>query len=85
MGVLELRYLLLEQELNSERMVDDSLHSHESNVMNNFLTNMTPRSKFTSDYLILLRVNFGLRFIPFLILNKFLYISTAQQVKVVII
>lgn len=85
MGVLELRYLLLEQELNSERMVDDSLHSHESNAMNNFLTNMTPRSKFTSDYLILLRVNFGLRFIPFLILNKFLYISTAQQVKVVII
>ena len=66
-------------------MVDDSLHSHESNAMNNFFTNMTPRSKFTSDYLILLRVNFGLRFIPLLILLKFLYLSTAQHEKVVII
>lgn len=50
MGVLELRYLLLEQELNSERIGDDSLQSYESNC--HLFTNMTQRYKFTSEDLI---------------------------------
>ena len=40
-------------------------------AMINLFTNMTQRYKFTSDDLILLCVDFGLRFIPLLSLIKF--------------